>query len=148
MKDSGAFTRKPRPWLSHTCNVFWTAARLLMDTRSAWYKPFCIHYRPGTKHRVQFTVARREPCVDYRGASLTRKRTPLEPYRRSVPRFLGGSYGGWVFSYEPGTHELIETNMSTMHYLLARPYLSAPQAPQRQAQKKHLNSLCGVSTTC
>jgi len=27
----------------------------------------------------------------YRGTSLTRKRTPLGPYRRHVPRVLGGS---------------------------------------------------------
>ena len=27
----------------------------------------------------------------YRGTSLTRKRTPLGPYRRPVPRVLGGS---------------------------------------------------------
>jgi hypothetical protein len=27
----------------------------------------------------------------YRGASLTRKRTPLEPYHRPMPRVLGGS---------------------------------------------------------
>ena len=27
----------------------------------------------------------------YRGTSLTRKRTPLEPYRRPMPGVLGGS---------------------------------------------------------
>jgi len=27
----------------------------------------------------------------YRGTSLTRKRTPLGPYRRPMPRVLGGS---------------------------------------------------------
>ena len=30
----------------------------------------------------------------YRGASLTRKRTPLGPYRRPMPRVLGESQGG------------------------------------------------------
>ena len=29
--------------------------------------------------------------VEYRGTSLTRKRTPLGPYRRPMPRVLGGS---------------------------------------------------------
>ena len=29
--------------------------------------------------------------VVYRGTSLTRKRTPLAPYRRPMPRVLGGS---------------------------------------------------------
>ena len=29
--------------------------------------------------------------VVYRGTSLTRKRNPLEPYRRPMPRVLGGS---------------------------------------------------------
>ena len=33
----------------------------------------------------------------YRGTSLTRKRNPLGPYRRPVPRVLGGSYGGGRF---------------------------------------------------
>jgi len=32
-----------------------------------------------------------------RGASLTRKRTPLGPYRRPMPRVLGGSSGGSRF---------------------------------------------------
>jgi len=30
------------------------------------------------------------PCA-YRGTSLIRKRTPLRPYRRLMPRVLGGS---------------------------------------------------------
>ena len=30
----------------------------------------------------------------YRGTSLTRKRTPLGPYRRPMPRVLEGSWGG------------------------------------------------------
>ena len=33
----------------------------------------------------------------YRGTSPTRKRTPLGPYRRPMPRVLGGSYGGGRF---------------------------------------------------
>ena len=33
----------------------------------------------------------------YRGTSLTRKRTPLGPYRRPMPRVLGGSYEGGRF---------------------------------------------------
>ena len=33
--------------------------------------------------------------VAYRGTSLTRKRTPLGPYRKSMPRVLGG----WEFSH-------------------------------------------------
>jgi len=39
----------------------------------------------------------------YRGTSLKRKRTPLVPYRRPMPRVLGGSWGGWAFSYGRGT---------------------------------------------
>ena len=31
------------------------------------------------------------------GASLTGKRTPLGPYRRPMPRVLGGSWGGGRF---------------------------------------------------
>ena len=33
----------------------------------------------------------------YRGTSLTRKRTPLGPYSRTMPRVLGGSWGGGRF---------------------------------------------------
>jgi hypothetical protein len=33
----------------------------------------------------------------YRGTSLMRKHTPLGPYRRPVPRVLGGSLGGGCF---------------------------------------------------
>ena len=35
--------------------------------------------------------------VVYRGASLTRKRTPLGPYRRPMPRIHGGSSEGGRF---------------------------------------------------
>ena len=34
---------------------------------------------------------------EYRGASLIRQRTPLGPYRRPMPRVLGGSEGGGRF---------------------------------------------------
>ena len=38
------------------------------------------------------------PASDaYRGTSLMSKRTPLGPYRRPMPRVLGGSYGGGRF---------------------------------------------------
>ena len=39
----------------------------------------------------------------HRGISLFRKQIPLGPYRRPMPRVLGGVLGGWAFSYEQGT---------------------------------------------
>ena len=39
----------------------------------------------------------------YRGTSLIRKRTPLGPYRRPMPRGTWGGPGGWAFSHERGT---------------------------------------------
>ena len=33
----------------------------------------------------------------YRGTSLTRKRSTLGPYRKPMPRVLGGAQGGWRF---------------------------------------------------
>ena len=46
-------------------------------------------------------VARAMPLVHiphyFRGTSLTKKRTPLRPYRRPVPRVLGESQGGGRF---------------------------------------------------
>ena len=35
--------------------------------------------------------------LDYRGTSLTTKRTPLGPYRRPMPRVLEMSWGGGRF---------------------------------------------------
>ena len=35
--------------------------------------------------------------VHYRGTQLTRKRTPLGPYRRPMPRVIGGFYGSGRF---------------------------------------------------
>ena len=35
--------------------------------------------------------------LQYRATSLTRKRTLLGPYRRPMPRVLGGSWGGRSF---------------------------------------------------
>ena len=43
----------------------------------------------------------------YRGTSLTRKRTPLGPYRRPMPMVLG-VLGGWAFSYGRGTPACLE----------------------------------------
>ena len=47
----------------------------------------------------------------YRGTSLLRKPTSLEPYRRHMPRVLGGSQGGGRFimgevtlNLKPGTY--------------------------------------------
>ena len=40
----------------------------------------------------------------YRGTSLIRKRTPLGPYRRPMPRVLGGVLAEWACSYARGAH--------------------------------------------
>ena len=37
------------------------------------------------------------PLREYRGTSLIRKRTPLGPCSRPMPRVFGGSYGGGRF---------------------------------------------------
>ena len=39
----------------------------------------------------------KKSAVPYRGTSLIKKRTPLGPYRRPMPRVPGGSEGGWRF---------------------------------------------------
>ena len=41
-------------------------------------------------------ISKQRPCL-YRGTSLTRKRTPLRPYRRPMPRVQGGSKGAGRF---------------------------------------------------
>ena len=51
----------------------------------------------------------------YRGASLIRDRTPLGPYRRPVPRVLGGSYWGGRFL------------MSEVPLYISRSYLAVDQ---------------------
>jgi len=40
-------------------------------------------------------------CVQ--GYLITRKRNPLGPCRRPIPRVLGGVLGGWAVSYGRGT---------------------------------------------
>ena len=55
--------------------------------------------------------------VAYRGASLTRKRTPLGPYRRPTPRVLG--HRGVALSYGRGTPGL-RANLSTIDVRLRR----------------------------
>ena len=46
----------------------------------------------------------RDAFQAYRGTSLTRKRTPLGPYRKPMPRVLArGVPEGWAFSYGRGT---------------------------------------------
>ena len=47
----------------------------------------------------------KRPCLStYRGTSLTRKRTPLGPNRRPMPRVPRGFLGGWAISCGRGTH--------------------------------------------
>ena len=43
---------------------------------------------------VELSMSDAELC---RGTSLARKRNPLGPYRRPMPRVLGGSLGGGRF---------------------------------------------------
>ena len=50
-------------------------------------------------HRLSPSTALCIRFGGYRLTSLTRKLTPLGPYRRPMPRVLGG----WAFSYERGT---------------------------------------------
>ena len=71
----------------------------------------------------------------YRGTSLIRIRLPLGPYRRPMPRVLGGGYGGWAFSYGRGTPVGGHWNVSCRRALLSGllpvlkiPLLSAPLA--------------------
>jgi hypothetical protein len=47
-----------------------------------------------------------------RGTSLIRKRTPLGPFRRPMPRVLWGSSGGGAFSYERGTPVGVRSKVS------------------------------------
>jgi hypothetical protein len=41
---------------------------------------------------------------------LKRKRTPLGPFHRPMPKVPGGVLGGWAFSYERGTPVLIRVH--------------------------------------
>jgi hypothetical protein len=55
--------------------------------------------------RPRLPRARRRRLVRHRErvTSLIRKRAPLGPYRRPMPRAGGGSQGGWAFSHGRGT---------------------------------------------
>ena len=54
----------------------------------------------GTK---QDRTAEPVPVSAYRSTSPIRKCLLIGPYRRPMPRVLGGVLGGWTFSYERGT---------------------------------------------
>jgi len=49
------------------------------------------HLRDNEHKRTHEPRPGRETVHMYRGTSLTKKRTPLGPYRRPMPRVLGGS---------------------------------------------------------
>ena len=52
----------------------------------------------------------------YRGTSLTRKRTSLEPYRRPMPRVLGGSWrGGHFLMGKVPLHIFIRCRVNVAH---------------------------------
>ena len=54
--------------------------------------------------RAARALSTRGQNEDYRGSSLTGKRTPLGPYRRPMPRVLGG----WAFSHERDTPVILK----------------------------------------
>jgi len=76
------------------------------------FKAHRLLYHPTLGLRVSVPTKRRGlvcatcACLrnggGYRGTSLTRKRTPLRPYRRPIPRVLGGPRGMGAF-YGRGT---------------------------------------------
>ena len=73
------------------------------DIRHVPYlRPFFIPNQPTyIVHRARAECSSALPS--YRGTSLTRKRTFIGPYRRPMPRVLGGSLGGGAISYERDT---------------------------------------------
>ena len=46
---------------------------------------------------VEHSLQGLDPGFEYRGTSLIRNSLPLGPYRRPVPRVLGGAWGGGRF---------------------------------------------------
>ena len=48
-------------------------------------------------------MAYRENCTEYRDISLIRRRLPLGPYSRLMPRALWEVLGGWALSHERRT---------------------------------------------
>ena len=64
----------------------------------------------------------------YRGTSVIRNTPLLGPYRRPMPRVLGGVLGGWAFSYERGTPVLLQGPVVSVspRVLTAEPSGQAP----------------------
>jgi len=56
-----------------------------------WALLVCLTTPPGRVRRLRPNTSRAPAGHPYRGTSLVRKRTPLGPYRRPVPRALGES---------------------------------------------------------
>ena len=61
-------------------------------------------------HIPNLGIAKNAPAVSrvfrYRGTSLARKRNPLGPYRRPMPRVVGESWGGGCFMGQVPLYEL------------------------------------------
>ena len=83
-----------------TCTDDWQSAFALLDSLISALDATVEEF--GTyKYRDSRILRVKDPR--YRGTSLRRNRTPLGPYRRLMPRMLGGSYGAGCFFNERGT---------------------------------------------
>ena len=65
----------------------------------SWWATFFAKETCGMSFLCSRRMQSHLSCVQYRGTSRTRKRTPLGPYRRPMPRVLGG----WAFCFERST---------------------------------------------
>ena len=83
----------PTPNISETISLF-ARARTTTDTQASSIQ---LPHLPSRAWVPTASAGRRKGpprLCPYKGTSLTRKRTPLRPYRRPVPRVLGVNKGG------------------------------------------------------
>ena len=88
-------------------NTRWSACRVAIEYQSTggsflawstWKEEKEGHFPSGGGDSSSGRERDREAATNkYRGTSLTKKRNPLGPYRRPMPRDLGGSYGDGRF---------------------------------------------------
>jgi len=95
----------------------------------------CPYYTPHAPPEKGTAKHGRLPTVrsEWKGrTSPTRKRTPTGPYRRPLPRVLGGVPGGWAFSCNGVSH--VTLSRTLFGRTLGRAWL--PRAERRHARTR------------
>ena len=90
----------PEASVSISRRAYLSRGRSVFPKEACLSRGGCICPEADNRPEAGLSVPEGAACVRggvYRGTSPMRKRPPLGPYSRAVPRILGGSEGGWRF---------------------------------------------------